>query len=318
MSLKAGYADANGASAPPDTEAAVRLISCEYNGIIHWGVVNGDQVTLCPAVPELPANMLALIDLGRERLGETVAAMQGHAAAVRAELAAVRLLAPIPRPRKNIICMGLNYAAHALESLQAKGLAAKAPQYPVVFTKNVTTVAGPYEDIPLDPAVTAQFDWEVELALVIGRSGRNIAKQRALEHVFGYTVVNDLSARDIQFRHQQFFLGKSLDKACPMGPWIVSADEIPDPQTLALSCHVNGSLKQSGNTCAQLLGVADIVSLLSRNMTLEAGDIIATGTPEGVGFARTPPEFLQAGDLVECRIDGIGTIRNRIVAAAPG
>ncbi len=292
----------------------MRLLSCEYEGHARWGLLDGDHVLLSPADSELPATLLDAIESGLTP-AELAAALRGHSRTQRVSLDAVSLTAPIPRPRKNIICLGLNYAAHAAESRRAKGIVAATPEHPVVFSKNVTAVTGPYSDIPLDAAVTEQFDWEAELAVVIGRGGRHIKPEEALEHVFGYTVVNDLTARDLQSRHQQFFLGKSLDHSCPMGPWIVTRDEIPDPQRLAIHCRVNGVTKQSGNTRDQLFDIARTISILSHSMRLEAGDIIATGTPEGVGFARVPPEFLKPGDIVECEIEAIGTIRNRIVEA---
>ena len=165
------------------------------------------------------------------------------------------------------------------------------------------------------PSVSTQLDWEVELGVVIGRGGRHIARENALSHVFGYTVVNDISARDIQNRPgMQWFLGKSLDGSCPMGPVIVTADEIPDPQSLTLRLAVNGAVKQEDTTAHMLFDVAAIIAEISRVLTLEPGDIIATGTPAGVGFARTPPEFLQPGDVMETTVDGIGTLHNRIVA----
>lgn len=294
----------------------MRLISCEHQGRRHWGMVEGSSALLCPdAATELPADLLGVIDQGLERLPELVATLRHQPSTQRVALTQVQLLAPLPRPRKNIICLGLNYSAHARESQQAKGLAAELPAHPVVFTKAVTAVTGPYTDIPLDSEVTTQLDWEVELAVVIGRGGRKIAAADALQHVFGYTVVNDLTARDLQQRHKQFFLGKSLDHGCPMGPWLVTADEITDPQQLAIECRVNGQIKQVARTDQQLFGVARIISLLSQSMTLEPGDVIATGTPEGVGFARRPPEFLQPGDVVESTVEAIGTLRNRVVAA---
>ncbi|MGD8710797.1 MAG: fumarylacetoacetate hydrolase family protein, partial [Ectothiorhodospiraceae bacterium] len=215
---------------------------------------------------------------------------------------------------QNVMCLGLNYAAHAEESLRTKGSDLALPEHPVVFTKAVTSVTGPHSDVVLDPQVTTQADWEVELAVVIGRRARHVSRYDALSCVLGYTVVNDLSARDLQFRHKQFFVGKSVEGFCPMGPWIVTADEIDDPQNLDLWCRVNGVEKQAGNTQDQIFGIADTISRLSRSMTLEPGDIIATGTPDGVGFARQPPEFLAPGDVVECEVQGVGVIRNRMIA----
>jgi len=204
-----------------------------------------------------------------------------------------------------------------MESSAARNRQIDLPEHPIVFTKAVGSVSGPYSDVPLDPDVSGELDWEVELAIVIGRKVKRAGRDEALSHVFGYTVVNDLSARDLQFRHKQYFIGKSLDGACPMGPVIVTADEIPDPQDLALRSWVNGELKQDSNTRHQIFDCADIIHRLSQGMTLYPGDIIATGTPEGVGFARRPPEFLQAGDVVECEVAGIGRLRNRIIAARP-
>lgn len=286
----------------------MRLVTCRYGGRVRVGRIDDVAVTLLPR--EAGASMLDVIDRGPEywarvtRLaGETV------------PLTGVEFCAPIPRPRKNVMAIGWNYRAHAHESAAAHGSAASVPEAPVVFTKNVTSVTGPHDDIPLDTEVTTQFDWEIELGVVIGIGGRKIPERDALAHVFGYTVINDLSARDIQFRHKQFFLGKSLDGACPMGPAIVTADAIHDPQNLDLALHVNGVLKQSANTRDQIFPVAVLIATLSRGMRLEPGDVIATGTPAGVGYARTPPEFLHAGDVVECEITGIGQLRNRIVAS---
>jgi 2-keto-4-pentenoate hydratase/2-oxohepta-3-ene-1,7-dioic acid hydratase in catechol pathway len=230
-------------------------------------------------------------------------------------LNSLTLLAPMANPRRNIFCVGMNYAEHAAEGLRARGLPVKLPEIPVFFTKATTSVNTPFGDIPIDAQVSEQMDWEVELGLVIGKGGKNIKRSEALEHVFGYTVINDISARDVQNAHGgQFFKGKSLDGSCPMGPWIVTRDEIPDPHVLPLRCRVNGVIKQESNTSDFIFNIPILIEWLSKGMTLLPGDILSTGTPSGVGFARTPPEFLKPGDVVECEIDGIGTIRNRVVA----
>lgn len=225
----------------------------------------------------------------------------------------VRWHAPLRRPAKNVVCLGLNYLSHARESAKARGREFRIPEFPVFFTKTPTSVTGPYDHIPWDPAVTGQVDYEAELGVVIGIRGKNIPRARALDHVFGYTVVNDVSARDVQQKHLQWFKGKSLDGFCPMGPVLVTADEFGNPQTKKIALRVNGVEKQSSTTADMIFPVDVIIESLSQGMTIEAGDIIATGTPEGVGLGRTPPEFLKEGDVVETEIEGIGMLRNRVV-----
>lgn len=228
-------------------------------------------------------------------------------------LAEVQLAAPIPRPRKNIMCLGWNYAEHEKETAAMRGRQSSLPEYPVIFTKAPTTVNAPYGDIVIDPNVSEEVDWEAELAVIIGKGGKNIRQEDALAHVFGYTVLNDVTARDLQSRHKQFFKGKSIDGYCPMGPWIVTADEIADPQQLTVRLRVNDVTKQEGSTSSMIFPISRIIAELSLGMTLEPGDIIATGTPSGVGFARNPPEFLKPGDVMETEIEGIGTLKNRVV-----
>jgi 2-keto-4-pentenoate hydratase/2-oxohepta-3-ene-1,7-dioic acid hydratase in catechol pathway len=220
-------------------------------------------------------------------------------------LAVGRLLAPIPRPRKNIFCMGRNYAEHAAER------GAAPPERPVFFTKAPTTVIGP--DAPIvHHAATQALDYEVELAVVVGRGGRDIAREDALRHVFGYTVLNDVTARDLQQAHQQWFKGKSLDTFCPMGPVLVTVDEVPDPQALGIRLRVNGQVRQEATTAQMIFDVATLLAVLSAGMTLEPGDVLATGTPSGVGAATGA--YLRPGDLVEAEIDGLGCLVNRVAA----
>ena len=257
-----------------------------------------------------PPDMLSLIDSGEEGLELVRSALSRGRGKVHA-LADLHLLAPLPNPRGNVIAIGRNYQAHAEESARAVG---KAVDPPTVFTKAVTSVAGPHDDVVIDGAVTSQVDWEVELGVVIGLAGVNIARERASEHVFGYIVVNDVSARDVQFGWGgQYFKGKSLDGFCPTGPWIVTGDEL-DPAALRLGLRVNGETKQDGSTRDMIYPVDAVIEWVSKGMTVPAGTIIATGTPDGVGFARTPPEFLKAGDVVEAEVEGIGTLRNRFVS----
>lgn len=292
----------------------MRLATLEIDNQDRLGVLDGNDMLLPTAADGWPETMLALIDSGPDgwaRFGASLPKLRQGAQ--RVPLAQAKLRAPIPRPRKNIMCLGLNYRDHAEESARAKDLPVSIPEHPIVFTKNVTTINDPNGVIPALPGVTNELDWEVELGVIIGVAGRGIAREHALKSVFGYTVINDVSARDLQFRHKQFFLGKSLDGSCPMGPVIVTRDEIPDPQNLVLRSRVNGNPKQDSNTRDMIFDVATIVSILSQGMRLEPGDIIATGTPAGVGFARTPPEYLKSGDTVECEIEGIGRLRNRVV-----
>jgi len=260
-----------------------------------------------------PPSLLALIQAGpaQWQRAAAVAEAMGDAGHM---LDAVRLHAPIPRPLKNVFCLGLNYAAHARESAAARNRETKIPDVPVFFSKTPTTVNGPFDPVPVDRAVTSQVDWEVELGVIIGTPGRNIRGDDALAHVFGYTVINDISARDVQIAHGgQWFKGKSLDGSCPMGPCVVTADEFGDPQNKAVKLRVNGVAKQNGHTRDMIFPVDAIIESFSKGLTLEPGDIFSTGTPDGVGMGRSPQEWLQDGDVMETEIEGIGVIRNRVV-----
>ncbi|MBA2490666.1 MAG: fumarylacetoacetate hydrolase family protein [Gammaproteobacteria bacterium] len=297
----------------------MRLVTFADNHQLRLAVQTGDQLVVPSQIDGWPADidsMQALIDGGAELMAELRRCVMDPPIAACRPLELSQLLAPIPRPRRNLICLGWNYADHAQESAAAFQRKYKLPEHPVVFTKAMTSVTGPYTDIPFEPHISSQIDWEVELAVVIGQPGRGIAPEDALRHVFGYTIVNDISARDMQSRHKQFFLGKSLDASSPVGPCIVTADEIPDPQRLGLRSWVNGALKQESNTENHILNVATTIAIVSRGMRLEPGDIIATGTPSGVGFARKPPEFLGDGDVVECEVEGIGRLKNKMVTRA--
>lgn len=285
----------------------MRLATFLHHGAEHIGAVAGSQITVLSAVAP---DMLALISLGADGLAK--ARHQVETATETIPLASVDLQAPIPSPARNLMCLGLNYTEHAHEHYGASGAKAQVPDFPIVFTKATTVVAGPHDDIPFDPKVSTEIDWEVELAVVIGRSGKNISRGDALEYVYGYTIFNDVSARDLQRQGKQYFKGKSLDGFGPMGPWIVTADEMPNAGALRITSRVNGVTKQDSNTAQLIFDIPEIIAHLSRGMTLLAGDIIATGTPGGVGFARTPPEFLRPGDVVECEIESIGLIRNKV------
>ncbi|KAA6453384.1 fumarylacetoacetate hydrolase family protein [Bacillus swezeyi] len=223
-------------------------------------------------------------------------------------LSDVKLLAPIPAPRKNVICIGKNYRDHAIEM----GSEADIPEHIMVFTKAPTSVIGHLEEVDAHIGVTEALDYEGELAVVIGKAGKNIPKAEALDYVFGYTIINDVTARDLQKRHKQFFIGKSLDATCPMGPYLVHKSMIEDPQNLKVETRVNGELRQSGHTKDMIFSVAEMIETLSKGMTLEAGDIIATGTPSGVGKGFHPPKFLREGDQVDITIEPVGTLSNKV------
>jgi len=258
--------------------------------------------------------MMAFIDLGTAGLERARTLTIDTPETARVPLSAVTLLAPIPRPRKNIVCLGMNYAAHALESARARGNPEVLPRYPVFFTKAPTAVIGPDATVPLHEDVTAQLDWEVELAFVISRLAKRVPDAEALQYIYGYTVMNDVSARELQAQHQQFFRAKSLDGTAPLGPWLVTADEIPDPHALGIRLRLNGRLMQDSNTSDLIFKIPTIIATLSSGMTLEPGDIISTGTPAGVGMGMMPQQWLKDGDVMEAGIDGIGTLRNTVRA----
>ena len=283
----------------------MRFVTFEHRGAQRLGAVTKDD-----EVVALDGSMLDLIRGGAAALEKArgLAEKPGE----RMPLKSVRLLAPIPRPSKNVFCVGRNYAAHAAEGARVRGQEVVVPEVPEFFSKPPTAVVGQDATVSAAPDATQKFDYEVELAVVIGAAGKDIKADRALDHVFGFTIINDLTARDLQRRHGQWFKGKGLDGSCPMGPWIVDKASLPKFADLAISLRVNGDTRQSSRTSMMVHNVGVIIEHLSRGMTLEAGDVIATGTPEGVGFAMNPPQFLKAGDAIEAEIEGIGVLRTKI------
>ena len=265
----------------------------------------------------LPSSMLELIDLGPLGLATVRDVLKSFAGNWPAGAAwptqNVKLLAPIPRPRKNIFGIGLNYVEHVNESSRALDTAKDLPKQPVIFSKPPTSVIGPGDAIEHNASVTQQLDWEVELAVIIGTRARRVAEADALRYVFGYSLMIDMSARDCR-RAGQWIYSKGQDTYAPFGPCIVTADDIPDPQALDLSLSVNGVRKQDSNTRHMLFSVAALIADLSVGITLEPGDIIATGTPSGVGAGRTPQEWLWPGDVVEATVQNIGNLRHPVVA----
>ena len=282
----------------------MRLATFTHAGTTRIGVVYGDEIADLAAVdPALPRAMEAFLEAGVPALA--AAERAGVHAAGRIPLDDVRLEAPVLRPRK-ILCVGLNYADHVAES----GM--KAPEFPTLFNKQVTAVTGPYDPIHL-PRASSALDYEGELAFVIGRRCRHVPRERAAEVIAGYCIVNDVSVRDWQFRTPTMTMGKSFDTHGPMGPWLVTAEEIGDPHALELRTWVNGELRQHSNTRELIYDCFAQIEHLSTAFTLEPGDVVTTGTPAGVGGAMQPPRFLQAGDVVRIEIEKIGTIENRVI-----
>jgi 2-keto-4-pentenoate hydratase/2-oxohepta-3-ene-1,7-dioic acid hydratase in catechol pathway len=266
-----------------------------HQGAVRTGIVGADTVR--------PV---------RQSLDALVAGSTPDPLSVEVPLAEVTLLPPVTASCRGLLCVGINYVDHQRES--AETFTPTVPEHPIVFFKTPAALTGPYDPLPLDPDLSTEFDWEVELGVVIGKGGRAIPREAAGEHVYGYTIVNDITARDVQTRHAQWHLGKNVEGATPVGPWVVTVDELGYPPAFDLSLAVNGVRKQAANTRDMVFDIADQIAIISRYIPLMPGDVIATGTPSGVGFTRTPPEFLRDGDLVEAAIEGIGSLRNPVAA----
>ena len=275
----------------------MKFVTYLLDGAERVGLLHADETAVHP----LPCrDMLELIESGfrPEEAGEAI------------PLSTVKLLAPIPRPRQDVICLGINYKAHADEAEQYSDAFKKEKPIPIYFSKRVSEAVGPDGYIESHPGLVERLDYEAELAVIIGKTAKNVPAEQAEEYIFGYTVLNDVSARVLQTSHKQWYFGKSLDGFTPMGPAIVTADEIPFPPKLRICTSVNGEMRQDSTTDLLITGIADIIAELSSGMTLLPGTIIATGTPAGVGMGFDPPKFLKSGDTVECSIEGIGTLRN--------
>ena len=225
----------------------------------------------------------------------------------------IRIVSPIPEPDQDIICLGINYLAYSEESASFKKVAFSKPDQAVYFSKRVNRATDPGDGIPSHKELTSQLDYEAELAVILKKDAKDVALEDVEDYIFGYTIMNDVSAREVQTAHRQWYFGKSLDGFTPLGPWIVTADSVEFPPKLRIQSRVNGELRQDSNTEQFIHGIAEVVSELSRGMTLKAGTIIATGTPAGVGMGFDPPRFLKPGDVVECMIEGIGTLKNPVV-----
>lgn len=279
------------------------VVDVERLGNAHGINLPDDMLLLIDAAPTALPVLRELIDRSANRLAV------GSASAIED----VRILAPIVRLRKNIFGIGLNYRAHVSESARSLETDANLPTHPIVFSKPPTAVVGPGDSIHHDAKLTQQLDWEVELAVVIGKTATRVPAATAMSHVFGYSVMIDISARDNR-RGGQWIFSKGMDTYAPFGPAIITVDEIPDPHNLRLWLRKNGEIKQDSNTQYMLFRIADLIADISSGITLEPGDIIATGTPAGVGAGRTPPEWLWPGDVLEAGIEGIGVLRHPVVA----
>ncbi|TXI14093.1 MAG: FAA hydrolase family protein [Polynucleobacter sp.] len=291
----------------------MKLATFQYKDQIYVGSVSADLQTVSPFLlsPEqAKQGALAVIEMMAE--GQALPA-QGPAIA----LADVCLMAPLPEPRRNIFCVGKNYLDHVKEIKdsklgEAQGAMANLPKHPVIFSKVPESVIGTKAAIDSHPQVTTEMDYEAELAVVIAKKAKGVKKENAASYIWGYTIINDVSARDLQAKHVQFHVGKSLDTFCPMGPWLVSVDEL-DANKASIQCWVNGELRQSGTTEQLIFDIPTIIENLSAGITLYPGDVIATGTPSGVGMGFKPPKFLKKGDTVKIEIAGIGVLENPVI-----
>jgi 2-keto-4-pentenoate hydratase/2-oxohepta-3-ene-1,7-dioic acid hydratase in catechol pathway len=293
----------------------MKLVTFRSSGEARLGLADAKRgiLDVAQAAPGAPADMLGFIAAGDEALAALRQAAESADRPQWTPYEKVTLLAPIPQPRKNVFCVGRNYKEHILEGARARGVEPTFPKVPEFFSKPATCVIGPEAGIERHARNTQQLDYEVELAIVIGRRVRDITAKDALSAVFGYTIVNDVTARDAQRAHGQWFKGKSYDTFCPMGPCIVTADAFGNPSGHRIALKVNGEIRQDSNTADLLFDVPNIVAWLSASLTLEPGDVIATGTPSGVALGMTPQKWLQVGDVIEAEIDGIGQLRNRVV-----
>ncbi len=285
-----------------DGEEKVGVVTSDEQGVVAVEELGLPYATMHQLIDEAGPRQMALLGQAAEQAGEKAI-----------PLGQVIRLAPIPRPAQDVICLGINYMAHAEESARYKkeafgGERSKA----IYFSKRVNRAVGDGEPIPSHAPLVDSLDYEAELAVILKKDAVNVAAADAYDYIFGYTVLNDVSARNLQTAHKQWYFGKSLDGFCPMGPWIVTADEIAAPPVLGIQSRVNGELRQNSSTALLIFDIAHVVSELSQGMTLKAGAIIAMGTPAGVGMGFEPPRFLQPGDVVECSIEKIGTLRNRV------
>lgn len=296
----------------------MKFLTYQVDGREMVGVLNADEEWVLPLSAagieyKTMKEVIREIGASEKEMLAYIAGRDPHDVAGAAPLSEVKVLSPIPEPGQDIICLGVNYLDHAKESAKFKKEAFERAVKPVYFSKRAARTVDPDGGIPAHRNLTKQLDYEAELAVIIGKDAKDVPAERAAEYVFGYTILNDVSAREVQTAHKQWYFGKSLDGFAPLGPWILTADSTEFPPRLAIQSRVNGELRQNANTELLITGIPEIISELSSGMTLKAGTIIATGTPAGVGMGFDPPRFLVPGDVVECIIEGIGTLRNTVV-----
>lgn len=293
----------------------MKLLTFEYEGVRKAGVLSSDEKTVIKISVEGKEfdDIGSFIDFADESVIDSVKKLS-EASKEGLNINSVKLCAPIPFPKQDIICLGINYMAHAEESARYKKEAFGGDRpFAVYFSKRVDEAVGDGGFIDGHFDIVDSLDYEAELAVVIGKDAKNISEEDAFDYVLGYTIINDISARNLQTQHKQWYFGKSLDGFTPMGPWIVTADEFDNPPVLKISSKVNGELRQNSSTDLLIFGIAHVISELSRGMTLKAGTIISMGTPAGVGMGFIPPKFLKSGDVVQCEIEKIGSITNTIL-----
>ncbi|TGV13988.1 FAA hydrolase family protein [Mesorhizobium sp. M8A.F.Ca.ET.173.01.1.1] len=291
----------------------MRVATFSISGERRVGLVDLDAQTIAPfdfSVDQARSGILALVERNGAGIPRTLSPIP---------LARVEIEAPIPQPRRNIFCVGKNYHEHAHEfarsGFDSSAGAGAIPKHPIIFSKVPESVVANHASVLIDPSVSTAIDYEAELAVIIGKGGRGISRENALDHVWGYTIVNDVTARDLQGKYSQWLIGKSQDTFCPMGPWAVTRDEL-DLATAGIRCFVNEDLRQDSRISLLIFDIPTIIATLSQGITLKSGDIIATGTPVGVGIGFDPPKYLKAGDVVRIEIDGIGTLENRFAEHA--
>ena len=297
------------------------LLTYQKDGNVNLGVLTADKKSVIPVceaerqclkTSTLPGTMLDFLDQGQSAVDTVGKLLANEATCPKIALTDVKVLAPIPRPRKNIFCIGKNYVEHAMEFEKTKDASAAVPKNPVIFSKPPTAVIGDGDVINSHPQATQELDYEVELAVVIGKKGTYISEAQAMDYVFGYTILNDVTARDLQKLHQQWHRGKGLDTFAPMGPYIVHKNAVGNVENLPISLKVNGEIRQNANTGDLVFKIPKLIATISNGLTLEPGDIIATGTPAGVAGGFTPPKWLKKGDQLELEIGGIGVLRNTV------